>query len=240
MSRLTTYLRRHHIALLALFVALGGTSFAAVKIVGRDGMIHGCYAKKSGALRLVPASRKCRKGESKVAWNQDGRPGVQGVQGPEGPVGPAGKDAPPAAAAAHVSVGATTLTAGSASVSANLASAGGTGKVVTPFPARLVINASADFSKPTSQSTLQEAVGCRIGLDTGSGFQPLGAPADVTLPPITTNNPVFGNASPTASADVPAGTYNVQLTCTRSGSNSDAGSTASLIGADLNVVAVAR
>ena len=32
MSGLGTYLRRHHIGLLALFIALGGTSYAAVSL----------------------------------------------------------------------------------------------------------------------------------------------------------------------------------------------------------------
>ena len=32
MNQLTRYIRRHHIALLALFVALGGTSYAAVSL----------------------------------------------------------------------------------------------------------------------------------------------------------------------------------------------------------------
>jgi hypothetical protein len=31
-ARIRTYLRRHHIALLALFLAIGGTSYAAVKL----------------------------------------------------------------------------------------------------------------------------------------------------------------------------------------------------------------
>jgi hypothetical protein len=240
-SRLASYVRRHHVALLALFVALGGTSFAAVKsIVGRDGVIHGCYARKSGALRIVAPSRRCKRGESKVAWNHDGRPGVRGVAGPVGPTGPTGADAPLAAVAAHASIGSSTLTAANPSVSADLVGAGGTGRIVTSFPSRLVIHATADFSKPSADAGLQEAVGCRIRLDSGSGFDEIGTPADVTLPQITTNNPVHGHSSPAASADVPAGSYDVSLTCTRSAADSDSGSQATMSGADLDAVAVVR
>lgn len=237
MSRVAGYVRRHHIALLALFVALGGTSYAAVKsIVGRDGVIHGCYARKTGALRVVKPSARCHRGESKIAWNNDGRPGLRGIAGPEGPRGPAGAAAPPAAAAAHVSLGQSTLT-GSTPVAADLASPGGSGKLVTTFPSRLVMHATADFSKPSGQGN--ETVSCLIRLDSGSGFQFAGTAGDVTLPDVGAGV-AFAHSSPAASADVPAGTYNVQLRCARDVDDSDAGTTARLLGADLNVVAVAR
>ena len=43
LSSLGAYVRRHHIALLALFLALGGTSYAASGgFVGRGGKIRGC------------------------------------------------------------------------------------------------------------------------------------------------------------------------------------------------------
>ena len=32
MRAISTYVRRHHVALLGLFIALGGTSYAAVKL----------------------------------------------------------------------------------------------------------------------------------------------------------------------------------------------------------------
>lgn len=46
--RLASYLRRHHLALLALFVALGGTSYAAVKLP-RDSV--STAQVKTGAIR---------------------------------------------------------------------------------------------------------------------------------------------------------------------------------------------
>jgi hypothetical protein len=48
----------------AVFVALGGGAYAAVSsIPGPDGVIHACYAKKKGNLRLIAAGRRCSKRE---------------------------------------------------------------------------------------------------------------------------------------------------------------------------------
>jgi hypothetical protein len=79
------YLRTQHLAVLALFLVLGGTSYAAVKVTVPDksGTIRACYKTKSGALRVTNAT-KCKKGEKPVAWN------TAGLTGPAGPAGPAG------------------------------------------------------------------------------------------------------------------------------------------------------
>jgi hypothetical protein len=56
MNQLTRYLRRHHIALLALFVALGGTSYAAVSLpkasVGTDQL----KARSVSTLKVQPGA----------------------------------------------------------------------------------------------------------------------------------------------------------------------------------------
>jgi hypothetical protein len=240
MAGVRSYVRRHHVALLALFVVLGGTSFAAVKtIVGRDGVIHGCFKNRGGALRVLPASRKCARGESTIAWNRDGRPGVPGIQGPSGPQGEIGPS-PAQPVSGHAAIASTLLTTAAPSVATDLTAAGASGKIVTTYPSRLLIHATADFSKSAAQAGLQEAVGCRLALTSGSVFQDAGTPADTTLPSITTTETVFGHSSPTAAADVAAGTYNVRLTCTRNATASDANSTATLSSADLDVVAIPR
>ncbi|HEX7609655.1 MAG TPA: hypothetical protein VF380_03195 [Solirubrobacteraceae bacterium] len=46
--------------------------------------IYTCVKKKGGAMRIVGRSTRCRRGESKLAWNR------QGPVGPRGPGGPAG------------------------------------------------------------------------------------------------------------------------------------------------------
>jgi hypothetical protein len=78
-------------ATIAVFIALGGGAYAAVSsIPGPDGVIHGCYAKKKGNLRLVGAGRRCSKREHAIAFNQQGPRGRTGSRGPTGNRGPTG------------------------------------------------------------------------------------------------------------------------------------------------------
>ena len=75
----------------AVFAALGGGAYAAVSsIPGPGGVIHGCYQKKNGTLRLVPAGKKCAKSEKAIAFNQKGVPGRPGLPGAAGVPGAAG------------------------------------------------------------------------------------------------------------------------------------------------------
>ena len=91
------------------------TTLAVVLIAGagafahdpHDGVIHGCYDKSSGRLRIVDADRRCSDGERSITWNDrgrrgdagakgaDGRPGPAGPKGDVGPPGPKGNDGPP-------------------------------------------------------------------------------------------------------------------------------------------------
>lgn len=93
---LIAYLQRHAVGLLALFVALGGTSYAVTskRFVGRDGRVSVCVQKQTGTLRMVVAGKRCRRGEQRVSWNQRGRVGAQGAPGPAGSIqgAPAGGD----------------------------------------------------------------------------------------------------------------------------------------------------
>ena len=80
---------------IAVFAALGGGAYAAAgSIAGPDGVLHGCYKGKGGALRLVSANRRCSKLEKAIAFNQrgitgsSGAPGAPGLKGERGPQGP--------------------------------------------------------------------------------------------------------------------------------------------------------
>src|SRR5438128_4103313 len=72
----------------AVLLALGGGAFATASFIGSDGEIHGCVDKK-GHLTVLKPGRHCKKGQSKIAWNQQGPPGKNGQQGPKGDTGPA-------------------------------------------------------------------------------------------------------------------------------------------------------
>jgi len=70
-------------------VLAGGASGAAVwsssGIPDSNGVIHGCYARSDGDVRVIDASSQhCKSGETALDWNQKGQ------QGPVGPAGPAG------------------------------------------------------------------------------------------------------------------------------------------------------
>jgi hypothetical protein len=91
----TTYLRRHHIALLALFVALGGTSVAAASFINGHQITPHSIAKNRltyGAL----ASLKGQRGDRGLQGPQglQGQTGSQGSQGPQGPKGTTGMTGP--------------------------------------------------------------------------------------------------------------------------------------------------
>jgi hypothetical protein len=64
----------------AVLVAVCATGIAVAASTGST-KIHGCYAKKGGALRVVKAGAACKTGEMAIAWNK---------RGPRGPRGPAG------------------------------------------------------------------------------------------------------------------------------------------------------
>src|SRR4051794_41919583 len=105
LSRLVTYFRSHHVALLALFVALGGTSYAALKLPGNS---VGTKQLKSRAVTLAkidPATRKALRaqaGEARVgpagplgAAGPGGAPGAEGGRGGGRPQGGGGAGGAP-------------------------------------------------------------------------------------------------------------------------------------------------
>jgi len=78
---------------LALFIALGGGAMAAKSAFpGTDGTITACVTKSNGKVRIVKASKKCKRTEERVKWNQKGVAGTNGAQGVPGAPGAAGKN----------------------------------------------------------------------------------------------------------------------------------------------------
>jgi hypothetical protein len=83
------------IALLAI-VAAGTATATAVAIPDSNGVIHGCYGKVNGQLRVVDRAADCRNNERPLKWNERGpagaagQPGTAGAPGAQGPIGPRG------------------------------------------------------------------------------------------------------------------------------------------------------
>ena len=82
-KQLVRYVARHHLALLALFIALGGTSYAAMRlpansVTTREVKNHSLLAKD------------LKRGQLTGARGRPGAPGPRGVTGKGGPVGDSG------------------------------------------------------------------------------------------------------------------------------------------------------
>jgi Collagen triple helix repeat (20 copies) len=90
-SKIGTYIRRHHVALLALFFALAGTSYAASSALLPKNSV-GSRQVRNGSLQSVDLSKKTKaalRGASgqqglQGAQGQRGATGAQGVQGTQG------------------------------------------------------------------------------------------------------------------------------------------------------------
>jgi hypothetical protein len=90
------------LSLLLALAALGGVAWAAIP--GPEGIIHGCYAKHGGRLRVIdPAHGRCGRREAPLNWSETGPPGprggkgatgAKGATGPKGSTGPAGPQGP--------------------------------------------------------------------------------------------------------------------------------------------------
>jgi hypothetical protein len=81
-------------------VALGGVAYATIPDSG--GVIHGCYSKAIGSLRVIDPSKgqHCAAAETPIQWSQTGPKGAQGLTGTNGaagPAGPPGAQGPPGA-----------------------------------------------------------------------------------------------------------------------------------------------
>jgi collagen triple helix repeat protein len=81
----------------ALVGALLGGGVAWATIPSADGVIHGCYQKSDGQLRVVDGGAACRASELALSWNQTGPQGLQGPKGDKGDTGATGPQGPPGA-----------------------------------------------------------------------------------------------------------------------------------------------
>jgi hypothetical protein len=82
-------LRRWPVAVVAP-LALGVASVSALAAVGGGSTISSCVKKKGGSIRIVHTSTRCRRNESKLAWNAIGPVGPRGPRGLTGARGTTG------------------------------------------------------------------------------------------------------------------------------------------------------
>jgi hypothetical protein len=77
----------------AVVAASAAAAYATIPDSG--GVIHGCYAKSGGTIRVIDASvTGCKSTETSLDWNQQGQPGLPGPPGPQGAQGEPGPPGP--------------------------------------------------------------------------------------------------------------------------------------------------
>jgi hypothetical protein len=90
--------RRKLTMLIAGALAALAVGSIAVAAIPDGGVIHGCYDRTSGLLRVTDTQttkpKACTSSESALDWSQQGPQGPQGPIGPQGPAGPAGPAGP--------------------------------------------------------------------------------------------------------------------------------------------------
>jgi hypothetical protein len=85
------FVRYAIVGVLGVFIGGAGGVFAAALIPDANGVIHGCYDNKTGALRVVDSAANCSKNQVPIEWNQRGVAGATGATGPTGATGATGR-----------------------------------------------------------------------------------------------------------------------------------------------------
>ena len=83
MAGILAYIRRHHVGLLALFIALGGTSYAAVKLPKNS--VGARQLQKNAVVSAKVKDRSLLARDFKQGQLPKGPAGAKGDPGPAGP-----------------------------------------------------------------------------------------------------------------------------------------------------------
>jgi hypothetical protein len=143
---IAAYLRRHHIALFALFFALGGSAVAASTMLPRNSV--GTAQIKAGAVTKGKIAKKTLK-QLKGNRGLKGARGAAGPLGPQGPQGPQGVQGAVGPSAAYQN-----YLNGNLAVSTTPATPTTINTLVLPGPGTYLVTASASlFDGATAPST---------------------------------------------------------------------------------------
>jgi Collagen triple helix repeat (20 copies) len=221
--RAGAYLRRNHVSLLALFIALGGTSYAAVALpansVGSKQLQRGAVTKAKLA-KSVKASLRGPRGRAGAA-GAAGQAGQKGDSGIKGDTGAQGVPGPTAAAWASTGTSqAIPFNGGPADmVHADL---------VLPFRGRILAHGALSVGRPAANGSVTCRLQAAAAPYADGDFVDIGRPMGTYEP----GSMSYQTALPvTGSVTEPAGSYRIRAAC-----NSGAGGT--FFEGDLDVIAV--
>lgn len=141
------FVRQNSIALLALFLALGGTSFAAASLINGSQIKPHTIAKNrltNAAIAQLKGSRGARGAQG--AQGARGATGAQGIQGAQGTQGVKGNEGPPGPVNLDYETG------------SQLVQPGGDGFVQIPCPVNMVATGGGVTTAPASPAvTISES-----------------------------------------------------------------------------------
>ena len=87
MSALLRYVRRHHLGLIALFIALGGTAYAATAVPPNSVGTRQLRRHAVALSKIDPGAARALRGRRGPS-GRAGERGPSGLAGPTGPIGP--------------------------------------------------------------------------------------------------------------------------------------------------------
>jgi hypothetical protein len=237
------FARHNAIALVALFVALGGGAYAATGgggFLSRTGTIKGCVASKSGTLRVLRPGRRCPRHTTALRFDAAGRPGAAGATGNTGAAGAPGAPGAPGPTASAYAQNQNTFTFvdSATDTTAVQLSADGGSMLNVPFAAALYVSGVVRLRNNTGSGNTDQS-GCRPQIAPAGGtFSDVGP----EMLGLTNGFNTFNDEATVAvvgELNVPAGQYDARIVCHRTFS---AGSTDQnkFNGDAISAIAVAR
>jgi hypothetical protein len=194
---LVGYVRRHHLALVALFFALGGSAYAATTLPPAS---VGTKQIRDHAVTLAKISTAARSALRGRQGPQGAR-GLQGLQGVQGSTGNQGGPGPTASASNTISPNANSIP-GSDTPQISMT-------ITTSFASRIIVNASLSLTK--SAGTGDVVCQPQIAPSSSSTFASFSQPMYAADPPATSN---YYTVMPvTGAVAEPPGTYQIQVVC---------------------------
>lgn len=203
------------IATVALFVALGGGAYAAVKLPARS----------VGSKQIRAGAVDSSKVKNESLLNEDFKPGQLAIAS-KGDAGPAGPPGPTASSFSSHAPAAVSIGSGETQVITLTDGING-GLLKIGFAGRILFSSSLFVNNTSASAT---SVNCRLKIaPQGGAFTPISNLTHSSLPSGSgVQIPLVG------AVDEPAGTYNVQAAC------SSGGSSTFFLQDDLTALATAR